>query len=322
MRRKHQWEDGEGREGAGQEWSRQRHSWRAFATTTCSRGSGAASLGSEAAAESGGSSEARVGAGSESTPLDFLLTGDPDFPEGILILEKTAKQSENMCSRFQVQGYDGCLLDERILAEILHSWGSPPWSSFWLRLFAQIATPFCSLMVWISLSCGRHLACNQYLVWRWDFEEAAVAVKWSWNLFSEHLKAQLHAKTKSKPTLTMDQALFRSLCFLHFLCSAFFVEQENDQKVDSRRGRRIHVYWIPVIYQAALSSVHVSSRPIVTETPTPWSGNYSSDEITEIPGVRGVCPGSWHKWQTEFKFSLSLAPKPWVLALSRMFCFR
>lgn len=83
--------------------------------TTCSRGSGAASLGSEAAAESGGSSEARVGAGSESTPLDFLLTGDPDFPEGILILEKTAKQSENMCSRFQVQGYDGCLLDERIL---------------------------------------------------------------------------------------------------------------------------------------------------------------------------------------------------------------
>lgn len=80
-----------------------------------SRGSGAASLRGEAAAESGGSSEARVGAGSESTPLDFLLTGDPDFPEGRLILEKTAKQGENMCSRFQVQGYDGCLLDERIL---------------------------------------------------------------------------------------------------------------------------------------------------------------------------------------------------------------
>lgn len=60
-------------------------------------------------------SEARVGAGSESSPLDFLLTGDPDFPEGRLILEKTAKQIENMCSRFQVQGYDGCLLDEHLL---------------------------------------------------------------------------------------------------------------------------------------------------------------------------------------------------------------
>ena len=60
-------------------------------------------------------SEARVGAGSESSPLDFLLTGDPAFPEGRLILERTAKQSENMCSRFQVQGYDGCLLDEHLL---------------------------------------------------------------------------------------------------------------------------------------------------------------------------------------------------------------
>lgn len=115
----------------------------------------------------------------------------------------------------------------------------------------------------------------------------------------------------------------RSLCFLHFLCSTFFVEQENDQKVDSRRGRGIGFMSTEYLWSTEQRWALCTSPPlIVWATPTPWSGNYSTDEITEIPGVRGTCPGSRHKWQTEFKFSLSLAPKPWVLALSHMFCFR
>lgn len=43
-----------GEQGRSRSGVIQRDSWRAFATTTCSRGSGAASPGSEAVAESGG----------------------------------------------------------------------------------------------------------------------------------------------------------------------------------------------------------------------------------------------------------------------------
>ena len=56
-----------------------------------------------AAAGSCGSSQARVaGVGSESNPLSFVLTGDTDFIEGRLILEKTAKQSKRMCSGLEL----------------------------------------------------------------------------------------------------------------------------------------------------------------------------------------------------------------------------
>lgn len=38
-------------------------------------------------------------------------------------------------------------------------------------------------------------------------------------------------KNKIKPTLTVDQALLRILCFI---CSILFVEEENGQKADTK----------------------------------------------------------------------------------------
>ena len=127
--------------------------------------------------------------------------------------------------------------------------------------------------------------------------------------------------TNQKQTaLTVARALFRSLRFLHLLCSIFFVEQENDQQVDSRRGRTEFMFteYLWATKQAELCTFHLISSHRHSHS-VKWG--LSTDEITEIPGVRGTCPGSQHKWQTEAKFSLSLAPKPWVLALSHMFCF-